>query len=56
MIIARTNTTAAIMRAIIHGFNEFALLPNIGGLLRESCLLKTNITSTIESQFHIVLV
>lgn len=41
MIIARTSTTAVI-RAIIHGFNELVLLPSIDGLLRESCILKTN--------------
>lgn len=35
MIIARTNTTAATIRAIIHGFKEFVLLPRIGGLLKE---------------------
>lgn len=34
MIIARTNTTAATIRAIIHGFKEF-VLPRIGGLWRE---------------------
>lgn len=39
MIIARANTTAAIIRAIVHGFKEFFLLPRIGGLLRESCIL-----------------
>lgn len=32
MIIARTNTTAVIIRAIIHGFSELVLLPSIGGL------------------------
>lgn len=44
MIIARTNTTAATKRAIIHGFKELVLLLRIGGLLRESCILKKNRT------------
>ena len=56
MIIARTNTTAAIIRAIIRGFNELVLVPNVDGLLRKNCMLKKDRTWTLESQFHIVLV
>lgn len=44
MITARTNTTAVIIRAIIHGFNECVLLPRIDGLLRKSGMLQTNRT------------
>lgn len=35
MIIARTNTTAMTIRAVIHGLSELVLLPSIVGLLRE---------------------